>query len=102
MNKYPLSLAWLPLFIESVNRAFLGSLYGWECEETADPLKRVIFLRFKKQLTRDECRMLRTFLISWCEANDCIYKKYNFKKYDFKAIILLKGLGPKQDNSPFS
>ena len=37
----------------------------------------------------------------WCEANDAVYKKSHWSKWDFKALILIKGLGPVRDNSPF-
>jgi hypothetical protein len=40
-------------------------------------------------------------LKEWCEANDAVYKRSEWNKYDFKALILIKGLGPIQDNTPF-
>jgi len=40
-------------------------------------------------------------LKEWCEANDAVYRKSEWSKRDFKALIIIKGLGPEQNNSPF-
>lgn len=96
---YPLSLKWVEKFAESMIPL---DLYGWDLLETADPLKRVLHLRFKSKLSNEEFRLVRSYLDAWCEVNDCVYKKSHWKKWDFKAKILIKGLGPIRNNHPFS
>ena len=98
MSKYPLSLRWVKAFAETL---IPMDLYGWDLLETADPLKRVLHLRFKSKMNDEQFRLVRSYLDAWCNANDCVYKRSHWKKWDFKAKILIKGLGPKQDNSPF-
>ena len=94
----PLSLTWVKAFAESL---IPMDIYGWDLLETADPLKWVLHLRFKSKLTDKQFRLVRTYLDAWCNVNDCTYKKSHWKKWDFKAKILIKGLGPKQDKHPF-
>ena len=53
-------------------------------------------------MTNEQFKLLRSYLDAWCEANDCVYKRSHWKKWDFKAKILIKGLGPKQNNNPFA
>jgi len=77
-------------------------IYGWDLLETADPLKWVLHLRFKSKMTDEQYRLVRQYLDAWCNVNDCVYKKSHWKKWDFKAKILIKALGPIQDNNPFS
>lgn len=95
----PLSLAWVPRMAESMIPL---DLFGWDLLATADPLKWVLHLRFKNKLTDDSFKQVRTYLSAWCNVNDCVYKKSHWKKWDFKAKILIKALGPKQDNHPLS
>jgi hypothetical protein len=96
-----MSLRWIPEAAKSFERSLLGSLYGWDIQPQVDPLKWVFHLRLKRHIHKDEVPFFRSLLKEWCEANDAVYKKSHWKKWDFKAVILIKGLGPVQDNSPF-
>ena len=95
---FPPSLWWVPNFAKAMVPA---DLYAWDLLETADPLKWILHLRFKKKLNDEEYKLVRSVLDAWCEANKCVYKRSNWKKYDFKAKILLRGLGPERNKSPF-
>ena len=90
-------MRWVEQLVENL---LLLDLYGWELQKTSDPLKRILFFRFQRTLTEKEFRWLREFLKAWCNVNDCTYNKSVWKKYDFKAVIYLKGLGPLQNNNP--
>ena len=97
----PPSLKWIEIFIPSFQRSLLGDLYAWELKPQADPLQWVLHLRLHRQVKKEEVPFFRSFLKQWCEANDAVYRKSVAKKWDFKALILIKGLGPVQNNSPF-
>ena len=94
-----MTLHWVPSMAQSMVPL---DLFGWDLLETADPLKWILHLRFKHKLNDEEFRLVRSYLDAWCNSNDCVYKRSHWKKWDFKAKILIKGLGPKQDNDPFS
>jgi hypothetical protein len=76
-------------------------LFAWDLLETADPLKWILHLRFKSKMTNDQYRLVREYLDAWCSVNDCVYKRSHWKKWDFRAKILIKGLGPVRDTNPF-
>lgn len=95
----PLSLKWVEAFAESLIPV---DIYGWDLLETADPLKWILHLRFKSKMTDEQFRLVRSYLDAWCESNDCVYKRSHWKKYDMKAKVLIKALGPVQNNNPFS
>jgi hypothetical protein len=97
----PPSAKWVSQFVESVNRALLGDLHAWDLLGDADPLKRTVLLRKKQDWRREEVPLVRSLLKEWAEKNDCVYKRSQWKKKDFCALILLKGLGPLRDESPF-
>ena len=97
----PPSLHWVPKSIESFNRALLGDLYAWDLIPQVDPLQWVFHLRLRRHFTKEEIPIFRSMLKAWCDANDAVYKKSHWKKWDFKALILIKGLGPVQDNNPY-
>ena len=96
-----MSLQWIPRCAQSFSRALLGELYGWDLIPQVDPLEWVFHLRLTRHIRKEEVAFFRSLLKEWCEANDAVYKKSHWKKWDFKAIILIKGLGPVQDSSPF-
>ena len=98
-HKYPLSLFWVEQFAESL---IPMDLFGWDLLDTADPLKWVLHLRFKSRMTDEQFKLVRSYLNAWCNVNNCTYKRSNWKKTDIKAKILIKGLGPKQNNHPFT
>tara|TARA_Y100000034_G_C6870045_1_gene397058 strand:+ start:256 stop:543 length:288 start_codon:yes stop_codon:yes gene_type:complete len=95
-------MTWVPQCVLSLNRALLGDLHAWEVYEQTDPLKRILHLRFHRRVRKEEVPLLRELLKLWCEVNDCVYRKSEYKGYDFKAVILLKGLGPEKNETPFS
>lgn len=94
-------MRWVPLFVESIHRALLEEPIAWELEEQPDPLRRVLHLRLFRYWREDETRLLREMLKAWCVANDCKYQRSVTKKQDYRALIMLKGLGPLQENNPF-
>lgn len=96
-----MSLAWLPKAEASFRRSLLGDLHSWNVTPQVDPLRWVVHLRLWRHIRKEEVPLFRALLTEWCDANDAVYKKSRWKKWDFKALILLKGLGPRQDNSPF-
>lgn len=96
--RYPLSLEWVGTFADSLRPM---DIYGWDLLETADPLKWILHLRFKSKLSDEEFRLVRQYLDAWCNVNDCTYKRSHWKKWDFKAKVLIKGLGPRKNNNPF-
>lgn len=85
----------------SFQRALLGDLHAWDLKPQVDPLQWVFHLRLRRHIRKEEVSFFRSLLKEWCEVNDAVYKKSHWKKWDFKALILIKGLGPMQDNSPF-
>jgi len=87
--------------VESFQRALLGDLYAWDLKPQVDPLRWVFHLRLHRRVRKEEVAFFRSLLKEWCEANDAVYKKSHWSKWDFKALILIKGLGPVQDNTPF-
>lgn len=97
-HKYPLSLFWVESFANSLVPM---DLFGWDLLETADPLKWILHLRFKSNMTDEQFRLVRSYLDAWCNVNDCVYKRSHWKKTDIKAKLLVKGLGPKQNTNPF-
>lgn len=96
-----MSLTWLPAAEASFRRSLLGDFHSWTVTPQVDPLRWVIHLRLWRFIRKEEVPFFRSLLKEWCEANDAAYKKSTWKKWDFKAIIFIKGLGPVQDNSPF-
>lgn len=96
-----MSLTWIEECIQSYQRVLLGDLYAWDMKPQVDPLKWVFHLRLHRHIKKEEVPFFRSVLKGWCEANDAVYQKSNWKKYDFKAIIYIKGLGPVQDNKPY-
>lgn len=67
-----------------------------------DPLKWVFHLRLSRHIRKEEVPLLRSLLKEWCEANDAVYQKSEWGRWDFKAMIIIKGLGPIRENDPFS
>ena len=87
--------------MESFQRALLGDLYAWDLKPQVDPLRWVFHLRLRRYVRKEEVAFFRSLLKEWCEANDAVYKKSHWGKWDFRALILIKGLGPARDSSPF-
>jgi len=94
-------MLWAPHFVEYLNLAMLGDVHAWDVETQADPLRRVIHLRLNRYWTKKEIPLIRAFLKMWCDANDCVYQRSSWKYRDFRALIMLKGLGPKREVNPF-
>ena len=87
--------------MQSFERALLGDLYAWELIPQVDPLKWVLHLRLHRKIRKEEVPFFRSMLAAWCEANDAVYKKSLWEKWDFRAVIIIKGLGPKKDSTPY-
>ena len=101
MTELPLSMRWVPLFATSVHRALLEEPIEWELESQADPLRKVLHLRLLRSWNKEELPVLRAMLKAWCEVNDCKYQRALVRKRDYRALIMLRGLGPLQENNPF-
>jgi hypothetical protein len=101
-TEIPMSMRWLERFLESLQLLWPGDLWAWDLLKREDPLQRVLHLRFSRPLKQPDLPILREFLKGWCTANDCVYRKSDLVgTYDFKALIVLKGLGPERNNTPF-
>ncbi len=87
--------------VESFKRSLQGDLYGWDLIPQVDPLKWVFHLRLLRHVQKGEVPFFRSLLKEWCEANDAVYQKSEWGKWDFKALIIIKGLGPIRENDPF-
>lgn len=97
----PLSLKWVPQFVDSTNRV-MGELHAWDVLEVdSQPLQFVLHLRFFSHLDSERVKLLRSYLKTWAETNDAVYRKSFWKKNDLKALVVVKGLGPEQNKSPF-
>jgi hypothetical protein len=95
-----MSLAWVPEFVETISVATLGDLYGWDVYPTSDPLRRVLHLQFSRDIRKSEVPDLRALLRGWAKANNCEYRKSDWEGRDFKALIILRGLGPRSEENP--
>jgi len=100
VENLPLSMSWVPDFVALMNWALLGDVISWTVEDQPDPLRKVLVIRLNRYWTKAEVPHLRVFLRLWCEANDCVYQRSQWEKRDFRALIILKGLGPKRDINP--
>lgn len=87
--------------VESFKRSLQGDLYGWDLIPQVDPLKWVFHLRLLRHIQKGEVPFFRSLLKEWCKANDAVYQKSEWGKWDFKALIIIKGLGPIRENDPF-
>jgi hypothetical protein len=96
----PPSLRWVALFMESMNRALDDEIYSWDLRERADPLSWVLVITLKRKILSQEARILREQLSLWAEVNDAKYQRSTWEKYQFKALLLIKGLGPVQQTNP--
>lgn len=96
----PDSMKWVPLFIESLNHALLGDIHSWDLEAEADPLRKVLHLRLHRRWRKEEVPLVRGILSEWAKANNCTYRRSFYKHRDFRALIMLRGLGPVQEHDP--
>lgn len=101
MPDTPPTLAWLPDFAASIGRASLGSLASWEVKGADDPLRWYVTLTFYYDIPKYAPSLLRGLLEQWADANNCVYRRSEFKGCVFRALILLKGLRPESRISPF-
>ena len=80
----------------------MGDVHAWDVLEVeSQPLQFVLHIRFFSYLNKDSVNNVRRYLKTWAEANDAVYRKSHWKKNDMKALLVVKGLGPEQDKSPF-
>lgn len=101
MNELPLSARWLLELTAFLERTLLGELASWAVESRSDPLHLVLHLRLRADWSREDVNRLRQILKDWTEANDCVYRRSEYKRKDFRALIVLKGLGPLHKTNPY-
>lgn len=101
MENLPLSMSWVPTFVALMSWALLGDVSSWAVEDQPDPLRRVLVIQLNRYWTKKDVQHLRAFLRLWCNANDCVYQRSQWERQEFKALIILKGLGPKREVNPF-
>ena len=100
-EELPLSLRWIPQFVDSTNRV-MGGIHAWDVLEVgSQPLQFVLHLRFFSPLDSEKVKLLRSYIKLWAKTNDAVYRKSFWKKTDLKALVVVKGLGPEQQKSPF-
>lgn len=97
----PPSLKWVARFIDSMNRASVDGIYSWELTSRTDPLQWVLTVTMRQRLGPKAGPLFRALLREWAEANDAVYKRSTWNKNTFTALILVKGLGPEKNLSPF-
>lgn len=97
----PASLSWVPLFVASANRALDGDIVEATLEPRTDPLQWVLVLRSKWSWSVPLVRGLRQILKDWCGANRAEYKKSDWQEDVFKALIIIRGLGPEMCINPY-
>lgn len=100
MERPPI-LAWSPAFEARVIALFEGDavVLIWS-PVPGDPLRWTLSVQISRWFLDAEARYLRSLLALWCTANRCVYRRYNWHKKEWKAEILLTGLGPRCDNTP--
>jgi hypothetical protein len=94
-------MKWVPSLAESLNRAMLEELISWRVCETPDPLRWVLFLYLKRNWASPEVKLIREIIDLWARKNDAVYRRSQWKKNEFGALIIVKGLGPLKNINPF-
>ena len=97
----PPSFQWIQSFADLVGCATLDGVRTWDVRDDADPLKKVVHFRFARPLRSEIVAPLRNLLAGWADCNDCVYRRSEWKGHEFTALILLKGLTPPSNKSPF-
>lgn len=96
----PPALDWVPLLVQSLDRALHEGLYAWDLEPSVDPLRWVLVLVFRKPVIPDEAPHIRAIISAWAEANTCHYKRGDYKDHMFRVLIYLEGLRPSSTVNP--
>lgn len=97
----PASLAWVPLFVASANRGVDGDIVEATLEPRTDPLQWVLVLTSQWSWSTPVVRGLRQILKDWCAANRAEYKRSDWDGRVFKALIIVRGLGPEMKINPY-
>jgi hypothetical protein len=97
----PASLSWVPLFVDSANRALDGDIIEATLEPRTDPLQWVLVLTSKWSWNVRVVAGLRQILKDWCKVNDAEYKKSAWDERVFKALVIVRGLGPERKVNPY-
>lgn len=97
----PPSLAWVPAFVESANRALDGDVVAAVLEPRTDPLQWVLVLTSAGGWLPETVRGLRQLLKSWAQVNDAEYARSDYDRRTLCALIVLRGLGPERNVNPF-
>jgi len=97
----PPSLAWVPGFVASANRALDGYIVRAEVEGRTDPLQWVLVLTSEFSWSVPLVSGLRKVLQDWCKTNRAEYKRSDWERNVFKALILVRGLGPEMNLNPY-
>jgi len=66
-----------------------------------DPLQWVLHIRLHRNFDPVEKAPVREMLKAWSEKNGCPYRRSEFHKQDFRAVIIVPGWGPESDKVPY-
>mgnify|MGYP003660132553 CR=1 FL=1 len=97
----PPALKWVARFIDSMNRATDGAIYSWELSSRTDPLQWVLTVTLARDWLRAEKAPMRNQLRVWAATNNVEYQRSEWKKRVFRSLLLLRGLRPESNLSPF-
>lgn len=96
-----MSLAWVPKFVESMNRILDGDIVRATLEDSVDPLRWVLALTSQTRWTPDKTHGVRTLLKRWATTNDAVYQRSEVEGPVFRALLFIKALGPELCIDPF-
>ena len=97
----PASLSWVPLFVESANRALDGDIVEATLEPRTDPLQWVLVLTSQWSWSTPVVRGLRQILKDWCTVNKAEYVRSDWDGRVFKALVIVRDLGPERKINPY-
>ena len=100
-RKEPASLVWVARFMGSMNRALDGDIYSWELSSRTDPLQWVLTITRQHPWKQKEVAAVRGQLKEWAGINDTVYQRSKWHRNTFTVLLLLRGLGPRQDHTPY-
>jgi hypothetical protein len=97
------SLAWVPLFAASANRALDGDLLDTQIVQRTDPLQWVLSLTAATTWTAATSTFMRQLLEGWCSSNNAELASAGIgnPRTRWTALILIRGLGPEMKVNPY-
>lgn len=66
----------------------------WNLSRRTDPLQWVFSLVTYSRFRHEEIVIIRALLAGWCDANGCTYRRGDYKKNVFKALIIVQDARP--------